>query len=166
MRLQEANDRGDLSALRDMMTPGLFKEIEAQVRERGGAGRRRTSVTLDSKVALEVVTEGDHYVASVRFTGMIKEDAAQPEHFSEVWHLQKPVNGSSGWLMAAYNRTSLAVVFAAGPVNHVLRGESWALRRLQPVRRTHGCLRSSPLLLQSDRSRRRRGCFSRAGSRS
>jgi predicted lipid-binding transport protein (Tim44 family) len=99
MRLQEANDRGELSALRDMMTPGLFKEIEAQVRERGGAAQKTEVVTLDSKV-IEVVTEGDQYVASVRFTGMIKEDAGQPEHFSEVWHLQKPVNGSSGWLMA------------------------------------------------------------------
>jgi predicted lipid-binding transport protein (Tim44 family) len=99
IRLQEANDRGDLAALRDMMTPGLFKEIEAQVRERGGAPQKTEVVTLDAKV-VEVVTERDHYVASVRFTGMIKEDAGQPEHFSEVWHLQKPVDGSSGWLMA------------------------------------------------------------------
>jgi predicted lipid-binding transport protein (Tim44 family) len=57
-------------------------------------------VTLDAKV-MEVVTEGNHYVASVQFTGLIKEDpAAEPEQFNETWHLQKPLDGSSGWLMA------------------------------------------------------------------
>ncbi len=99
-RMQDANDRADLTALRDMMTPALYTEIEAQVRERGGAPQNTDVVTLDAHV-IEVVTEGDHYIASVRFTGLIREEpGAQPESFSEVWHLQKPVNGASGWLMA------------------------------------------------------------------
>ena len=99
VRLQEANDRGDLSSMRDVMAPALYKEIEAQFRERGGGSQKVEVVTLDAKV-MEVVTEGAMYVASVRFTGMIKEDGGQPEHFSEIWHLQKPTNGSSGWLVA------------------------------------------------------------------
>jgi predicted lipid-binding transport protein (Tim44 family) len=97
VRLQEAHDRGDLSALREFLTTTMYKEIEAQVRERGGATQKTEVVTLESRV-VEVVTEGDHYIASVRFTGMMKDDpASQPEHFSEVWHLQKPLNGSTGW---------------------------------------------------------------------
>ena len=57
-------------------------------------------VTLDAQV-IEVVTEGNQYIASVRFKGLIKEEpTGQPEPFSEVWHLQKPLDGSSGWLMA------------------------------------------------------------------
>jgi len=100
MRLQEANDRADVGALRDMMTPALFSEIEAQIRERGHEPQKTEVVTLDAKV-VEVVAEGDHYVASVRFTGLIKEEpSAQPEAFDETWHLQKPLNGKSGWLMA------------------------------------------------------------------
>ena len=100
MRLQEANDRADIGALRDMMTPALFSEIEGQIRERGNVPQKTEVVTLDARV-VEVVTEGDQYIASVRFTGLIKEDpAAQPESFDEVWHLQKPLNGKSGWLMA------------------------------------------------------------------
>jgi predicted lipid-binding transport protein (Tim44 family) len=100
IRMQEANDRADLTALRDMMTPALYTEIESQVRERGSAPQKTEVVTLDART-IEVVTEGDHYIASVRFTGLIREEsAAQPESFSEVWHLQKPVNGASGWLMA------------------------------------------------------------------
>jgi predicted lipid-binding transport protein (Tim44 family) len=81
------------------MTPQLYQEIEAQVKSRGGAAQKTEVVTLDAKV-IEVVTEGANYIASVRFTGSIKEDGGAPEHFTEIWHLQKPVNGSSGWLMA------------------------------------------------------------------
>jgi predicted lipid-binding transport protein (Tim44 family) len=100
VRLQEANDRGDLAALRDMMTPELYREIEAQMQERAGAAQKTEVVTLDAQV-IDVVTEGNQYVASVRFSGLIKEDPAPtPEPFSEIWHLQKPLDGSSGWLMA------------------------------------------------------------------
>ena len=99
VRLQDANDRGDLSTMRDVMTPALYKDIEAQFRSREGAAQKTEVVTLDAKV-VEVVTENAHYIASVRFGGMIKEDGGQPEHFSEMWHLQKPTNGSSGWLLA------------------------------------------------------------------
>jgi len=100
IRLQEAHDKGDLSSLRDFLTPAMYKEIEAQVRERGSAKQQTEVVTLDSRV-VEVVTEGDHFIASVRFTGMMKDDpTSQPEHFSEVWHLQKPLNGSTGWQVA------------------------------------------------------------------
>jgi predicted lipid-binding transport protein (Tim44 family) len=100
VRLQQANDRGDLEALRGMMTPELYREIEAQVRERGGATQHTEVVTLDAEV-LEVATERDLYIASVRFSGLMKDDPAAPaEKFSEVWHLQKPLDGSSGWLMA------------------------------------------------------------------
>lgn len=99
LRLQEANDRGDLSSLRDTMTPELYREVEAQIRERGATTQKTDVVMLDAKV-IEVVTEGDRYVASVQFTGMIREDAGQPESFSEVWHLEKALSGKSGWLMS------------------------------------------------------------------
>jgi predicted lipid-binding transport protein (Tim44 family) len=50
---------------------------------------------------LDVATEGDQYVVSVRFTGLIREEAgAEPEPFKEIWNLEKPVTGRSGWLIA------------------------------------------------------------------
>ena len=50
---------------------------------------------------LEVVPEGDVYVASVNFSGMIREEAdAAAAPFSETWHLEKPLNGSTGWLIS------------------------------------------------------------------
>ena len=97
-RLQTANDRRDLSTMRDFMTPEMYAAIAADSDVHGN--EKTDVVTLNAEV-LEVVTEGDVYVASVRFSGMIRErvdGAAEP--FSEVWHLEKPVDGSTGWLIA------------------------------------------------------------------
>jgi predicted lipid-binding transport protein (Tim44 family) len=100
LRLQEANDRRDIAALRDFMTPDLLREIEADMRSSGNAPQQTDVVTLDAQV-LDVVTEGDMYVVSVRFSGLIRETpGTEPQPFSENWHLQKPLNGRSGWLVA------------------------------------------------------------------
>jgi predicted lipid-binding transport protein (Tim44 family) len=100
VRLQAANDTGDLSTIRDFLTDDLFREIEAEVRSRGGAAQKTEVVTLDAEV-LDVATEGDMYVVSVRFNGLIREnDFGQPQPFTELWHLEKPVRGVSGWLLA------------------------------------------------------------------
>ncbi len=96
-QLQAANDRRDLSTMRDFMTPQLYAEIEAQAAAAGNAPQKTEVVSLDAEV-LEVVTEGDAYIASVRFSGTIREDAVA-EPFSEVWHLEKPINGNTGWLI-------------------------------------------------------------------
>ena len=43
----------------------------------------------------------DEYLASVEFSGMIREDSsAGPSPFREVWNMSKPKNGSGGWLVA------------------------------------------------------------------
>lgn len=100
VRLQSANDAGDLSTIGDFLTADLYREIETDVRSRGGATQTTEVVTLEAQV-LEVTTEGDHYVVSVRFDGLIREaQGAQPEPFTEIWHLEKPVRGDSGWLLA------------------------------------------------------------------
>ena len=99
-QLQAANDTRDLSTMRDFMTPAIFSEIAAQINAADDTAQKIEVVTLDADV-LEVVTEGEVYVASVRFSGTIRECAgAAAEPFSEVWHLEKPVNGSTGWLIS------------------------------------------------------------------
>jgi predicted lipid-binding transport protein (Tim44 family) len=61
---------------------------------------------LDAEL-LEVVTEGDHYRASIRFSGLIREDDGQaPTRFEELWHLQKPIAGGAGWLLAGIQQTA------------------------------------------------------------
>jgi predicted lipid-binding transport protein (Tim44 family) len=75
----------------------MFAEL---ARERAQAGQQTDVLSLDAQL-LEVATEGDKYWASVRFSGQVRETAgSEPAAFSEVWHLAKPVDGSSGWLLA------------------------------------------------------------------
>jgi predicted lipid-binding transport protein (Tim44 family) len=50
---------------------------------------------------LGVETASDVYLASVRFSGMIRENSFAPaESFVEVWNLVKPMNGQGGWVLA------------------------------------------------------------------
>ncbi len=100
VRMQAAHDAKDLSAMRDFLTPELYREIEPDVRAAADAPQETEVVTLNAEV-LDVATENDLYVVSVRFSGLIREAAGeQAQQFSEVWHLEKPVNGRSGWLVA------------------------------------------------------------------
>lgn len=96
LKLQAANDAGQLDEIREFTTDELYEALKADA-----GGRQHTEVTgLDADL-LEVATEGDRYWASVRFSGTLREapDAA-PEAFTEVWNLVKPADGSSGWLLA------------------------------------------------------------------
>ena len=100
VRMQDVNDRKDLSAMRDFLTPELYREIEADTRAKGDAPQKTEVVTLNADV-LDVATEGDQYVVSVRYSGLIRENVGEePQAFGEVWHLEKPVNGRSGWLVS------------------------------------------------------------------
>jgi predicted lipid-binding transport protein (Tim44 family) len=100
-RLQAANDAGDLKDIRDYTSPELYAEIAMQIEERGAAKQRVEVLKLDADL-LEVVTENGREIASVRFTGLIREDEhAGAEPFDEVWHVTKDVSDKNGaWLIA------------------------------------------------------------------
>ena len=98
--MQDANDRRDLSAMREFLTPDLYREIEADIQAKGHAPQKTEVVTLNADV-LDVATESDLYIVSVRFSGLIRENVSEePQALSEVWHLEKPVSGRSGWLVS------------------------------------------------------------------
>ena len=100
MKLQEAHDRKDIGAIRDFLTPEMSREIEADIRAAGNAPQKTEVVTLDADV-LDLTRENGAYVVSVKFSGLIRERAGEaPQPFSEIWHLEKPVDGSSGWQVA------------------------------------------------------------------
>jgi len=106
-RLQAAWDAGDRTALSDVMTPQMYAEVERDLASRA-THQPSEVVTLNADV-LEVATEGAQYVASVRFHGLMREDGATaPQAFDEVWNLQKPVDGSSGWLLAGIQQLEQA----------------------------------------------------------
>jgi predicted lipid-binding transport protein (Tim44 family) len=98
-RLQAAYDRGDRALLADVTTPEMQAEIVRDLEARRTGGPTEV-ITLDADV-VEVVQEADRYVASVRFYGTLREDGqSTTQPFDEMWHLVKPVNGLTGWLLA------------------------------------------------------------------
>jgi predicted lipid-binding transport protein (Tim44 family) len=98
-RLQAAYDQGDRTALADVMTPQMFAEVASDLDARRSHVPTEV-VSLNAEIQ-DVATEGDRHWASVRFQGLIREDGeASPKPFDEVWNLVKPVDGSSGWLLA------------------------------------------------------------------
>jgi predicted lipid-binding transport protein (Tim44 family) len=100
VRLQIANDRGDLDELREFTSDELFEELKRDVLARRGAAQHTDVLALNADL-LEVVTEGDKHWASVRFSGTMRESPADaPQGFEEVWNLAKPVSGSAGWQLA------------------------------------------------------------------
>lgn len=102
--LQAAWDRSDVNALRVMMTDTMLKEIQTQLSERevhtGGPVNHTEVVMIDAKL-LGIEDLGNDYMASVEFSGMIKEDPSSgASPFREVWNMTKPKSGGSGWLVA------------------------------------------------------------------
>jgi predicted lipid-binding transport protein (Tim44 family) len=100
IRLQAANDRKDLDDIREYTTPEMFAEVSMQLQERGDAPQKTDVVTLNADL-LEVVTENDHAIASVRMSGQLRENNGAPENFDEIWHVQKSLkDNKSVWLLA------------------------------------------------------------------
>jgi predicted lipid-binding transport protein (Tim44 family) len=102
--LQEAWDRGDVASLRSMMTDEMLGEIKSQLSERekhlGGVPNKTEVVMLEAQL-LGIEDLGQDYMASVEFSGMIREEpSAGPSPFREVWNMTKPKAGNSGWLVA------------------------------------------------------------------
>jgi len=97
--LQAGYDTADRAALAAVMTPEMFSEIARELDGRG-AHTATEVMKLDAEV-LQIVTEGNQYWMNVHFKGLLREDSTVlPRDFDEVWNLVKPVDGSSGWLLA------------------------------------------------------------------
>ena len=102
--LQDAWDRSDVNSLRAMMTDDMLVQIKAQLADReshtGGVSNKTDVVMLEAKL-LGIEELGDVYMASVEFSGMIREEAsAGPSPFREVWNMTKSKVAASGWLVA------------------------------------------------------------------
>ena len=100
--LQDAWDRSDLQNLRAMMTDDMLEQIKTQLADReshtGGVTNTTEVVMLNAQL-LGIEELSDVYMASVEFSGMIREDASGPSPFREVWNMTKSRTGG-GWLVA------------------------------------------------------------------
>lgn len=102
--LQAAWDRSDIPALRAMMTDAMLAEIRSQLAEReshAGDVPNLTEVVMIEARLLGIEDQPDEYMASVEFSGMIREEpSAGPSPFREVWNMTKAKSGATGWLVA------------------------------------------------------------------
>ena len=100
IRMQAANDSGDLKDLRTFTTPEMFASIRMDLQERGGSAQQTDVVQIDAEV-LDVAQEAERQLVSVRFHGLsreLRDGGAAP--FDEVWHLVRPLDGSREWAIA------------------------------------------------------------------
>ena len=112
INLQKANDDNDIEMLRDMSTDEMFAVFKSQIELRRGVHQHTDVVTLNAElleVVVETVQHVQMYVASVRFVGQIQDDGETVAvAFEEVWNLQKPITGSSGWTLAGIQQVNAA----------------------------------------------------------
>ena len=100
IRLQAANDEANLDDLRKFTTPELFASLRLDLQERGQSAQQTDVMQLDAEL-VETAQENGQWVASVRFSGLIREEVGQgAEPFNELWHLVKPLDGSREWAIA------------------------------------------------------------------
>src|SRR5690606_4712234 len=95
--IQRLRDKGAIDDLRNYLTEDLVAELSPQITSR--AGQSQTEVVLLNAELLGIEQVQDGHLASVRFSGMLREDAQEAAfRFEEVWNLYKENN--SGWLLA------------------------------------------------------------------
>lgn len=108
VRMQAAFDAGDTDDLREFTSPEMFAELKLQIDERQGAASQTDVVTLDARL-LGVETIGNDWLASVRFSGALREQqAVAAEPFDEVWNFARPVEGKGGWVLAGIQQLDRA----------------------------------------------------------
>ncbi len=100
LRLQAAWDAGDVQALGHLTTPAMLAELLPMLTTRAGGPSRTDVITLHAEL-LGLEELGAAYLASVEFSGLIRESADQGAvPFRELWMLACEKDGSPSWRLA------------------------------------------------------------------
>jgi predicted lipid-binding transport protein (Tim44 family) len=106
VRLQAAWDAGNLADIREFTTPEMFAEVKIDLDTRGAQPNQTDVVQLNADL-VGVEDRGDEYFATVRFSGLIRENAGgAAEPFAEIWNLSKSVKNNEGWLLAGIQQVA------------------------------------------------------------
>lgn len=97
--MQDQFDKGDLKALGEYCTDDVLDNIAMDLRQRGS----QVNVTEVLELNAELIgfeTDVDEQIATVVFTGQIREAVGAPaEQIEEMWVMSRPVSGG-GWVLA------------------------------------------------------------------
>lgn len=96
IRLQTAYDQKNISDLQSFTLPEVFAEIQMQLDERGNEPNRTEVINLNAEL-LNTEVQANSKIASVRFTGTIKENN-ETNSLDEIWHFRQFGNAKE-WLV-------------------------------------------------------------------
>ncbi|MBA2711920.1 MAG: Tim44 domain-containing protein [Tatlockia sp.] len=91
LRMQAAYDQKNLSDLQEFTAPEVFGEIKMQLDERGNEPNKTEVYDLEAEL-LDVSKQVDSTMASVRFTGRVKENDEPISNLNEIWHFRQFYN--------------------------------------------------------------------------
>jgi len=97
--IQSLWDAGDEQSLKQYLTDDLFKELSPSIQANAQSQKNRTEIVLLNAELMGIEKLDDGYLASVRYSGMLREgDHPEAVRFEEVWNLLKAEG--TGWLIA------------------------------------------------------------------
>lgn len=96
-RLQAAYDDKNLQDLQDFTAPEVFAEIKMQLDERGNAYNKTEIINLEAEL-LDLSKQTNTFIASVRFSGSVREDNGPVSQLNEIWHFRQFSN-SNEWVV-------------------------------------------------------------------
>ncbi|GAB4569704.1 MAG: TIM44-like domain-containing protein [Rhizobacter sp.] len=109
IRMQAANDAGNLDDLRQFATPEMFATFRLDLQDRQANSTQQTDVVQLNAQVLDFAQEADRQIVSVRFHGLIREEKDAPTTtFDEIWHLVKPADGSREWAIAGIGQSNFS----------------------------------------------------------
>lgn len=95
--VQKAWDERDFVQMRERLTDEFYAEYAPKLEEQTGTSNTEIVLLNAEMLGIEKLTNG--HLASVRFSGLLREDdAPEAASFEEAWNLFKPNN--QGWLLA------------------------------------------------------------------
>lgn len=97
IRLQAAYDQKNIQDISSFTSPEVYAEIKMQLDERGNNLNNTEVVDLKAEL-LDVSKQVQSYMASVHFTGSIKENNEPVSELDEIWHFYQFSN-SSEWVV-------------------------------------------------------------------
>ncbi|HBT33370.1 MAG TPA: hypothetical protein DEB15_11360 [Pusillimonas sp.] len=104
LEVQRLWDQGNIDGLSEYLTDDMVAEFRPQIQAREGR-EQLTEVLLLNAELLGIEAISDGHLASVRYSGMLREEpGAEAVRIEEVWNLYKA--DGSGWLLAGLQQLS------------------------------------------------------------
>jgi predicted lipid-binding transport protein (Tim44 family) len=106
IRLQAAYDQKNLHDILTFTAPDVFAEIKMQLDEQGNEPNKTDVEKLNAEL-LDASKQVHETIASVRFTGFIKENNAPTSSLDEIWHFRQDINNNA-WIVVGIQQKIVA----------------------------------------------------------